>query len=240
VLTEDSIVCEITGLCTKDKNFIQDDYSECIAYKGPVTTCESSNIEYNCVQKIVHGVLCSDVAEKARLILTDKALQKVNSLISQMDCKQGSFVQHIESCFQILAEKFDFPTQIPHEKMARLVDICSRQICVTMNISVKHLGITVKSSELKENVIALLYLMRTGIHTGDIVILPVITQLKYLLPCENVLVKLFTCRSKAITEIENKYKMRIRNLCTRSLSKLPFLCTNEEYDWNKEVEALFL
>lgn len=238
-LTEEASVCLVTGLCVKDKNFAQDDYSDCIAYKGPSTSCETRNFDYVVVRQVVSHVLKSDQAQEARDSLTDKIIQKITTSIMKQNTSHGNLIDIIEQNFDETLHKFDFPVSLRPEKVESLIDACAHQICITMTIAESQLGLNVKSTEVRDNIIALLYLMRIGIHVGGVVVLPCVKQLQYLLPSENLLWRFFKCKSKNITETENKYKMRIRLTSLSRLQQLPFLTLKHECTWIASVNRIF-
>lgn len=236
VQTEDAVVCEITGLCVKDKNFMQNDHSDCIAYKGPSTTTETAFLEYELVYTTVREILCSERAAQAKAILLDKIALRLHTNIANDASVHENCVAFIEHQMAQVREKFDFPLALPDEKLLVLTEACARQICSTINIAHSKLDIYFKQADLRNYIIALLYLMRTGIHVEDVVILPRFKILQYLLPSETILWKIFACKSKIITEIENKYKMRVRLLSSSRLRQLPFLLQREESKLLRELQ----
>ena len=59
--------------------------------------------------------------------------------------------------------------------------------------------------------------MRTGINVHGVFVLPHIPRLVNLLPIENMLPKIFHLESKIITDVENRFKMHIRQLSRAAL-----------------------
>lgn len=234
--TEDAVVCEITGLCVKDKNFMQNDHSDCIAYKGPSTTTETAFLEYEFVYRTVREILCSERAAQAKAILLDKIALRLHTNIANDRRVHENYVALIEYHMAQVRDKFDFPLVLPEDKLLVLAEACARQICSTVNIAHSKLDIYFKLADLRNYIIALLYLMRTGIHIQDVVILPRFKILQYLLPSETILWKIFACKSKIITEIENKYKMRVRLLSPNRLQQLPFLLQREESELLRNLQ----
>lgn len=239
VQTDEALVCVITGLCVHEKNFVQDDFSDCIAYKGPSTTANNAFVDYSTVYDIVYDTLCSSCSYDARQMMIDRFRTKLHTQmhIPGMHSSTTPFnlIDHIQKSVATLKEKHIIPLQKPRAYMNALVNICAQYICVCMNISHHKLCINVKLSDIKHNVIGLLYMMRFGICVQEVVVLPMIKDLRYILPPENMLYKIFKCPCKIITEIENKYKMRIRVVSVNSLINMGFITTNEEDELIKSL-----
>jgi hypothetical protein len=228
VETEDSLVCELTGLCIEEKLFRQDGYSDCIAYIGPVTTTESAFVPYDLVYDIVYEIICSERTKQSLLLDLKKITIKINVSLTAMDVSSGNIIQDMELVIRQLMTKNRFPLLLPVAKLTGVCEIIAPYVCTAINTGHTKLHMAIKRNEIRDTIIALLFLMKNGIHCDGYVLLPKISQLVSLLPSETRLGKMFQCKSKMITETENKYKMKIRLLSPTKLSQISFLVHSEE------------
>lgn len=76
---------------------------------------------------------------------------------------------------------------------------------------------TVSYCKLRSCTVGLLYLMRQGIVTQGVIVLPRLRKLKVILPIENHLQSVFGIRGKCITETENTVKMAMKHVGRDSL-----------------------
>lgn len=86
-------------------------------------------------------------------------------------------------------------------------------------------------SMFKDNIlfIGIVYLMRMGITMQNVILLPKIHVLQYLLPIEAHLKCYFKIKCKFITEIENLIKMCIRNLTNKEIDMMGFTSVDIKY-----------
>jgi hypothetical protein len=212
--TEEAMVCDVTGLCLVTKNFVQKQYSDCVAYQGSSTTSESSRIELNEVHKVVRHLLCSEQSTRCNTRL----MNKFNSLLYhqlQHHCMQNptettNAIETIESGLHSVCQRIDLPLCMPLAETELLVDACAQEICTLMSICYNKLRLHIRPSDVQDMVVGLLFLMRTGITVHGVCVLPPIPRLVNLLPVENMLPKIFNLQCKTITDVENKIKMQIR------------------------------
>ena len=221
VQTEEAMVCDVTGLCLVTKNFVQQQYSECVGYQGSSTTSEISRIELAEVRKVVHHILSSRQNTQCRVRL----IQKFNTMlyhsmhhysIHHMS-ETTNAIDLIEAGLGSVCHRFDLPLIIPPAQTTLVVDTCTQEISTLMSICYYKLRLHIRPSDIRDIVVGLLFLMRTGINVHGVCVLPHIPQLVNLLPIENMLPKIFHLESKIITDVENRFKMHIRQLSRAAL-----------------------
>ena len=100
--------------------------------------------------------------------------------------------------------------------------VSSRNCFNVLSILVSEFGMYIKTSELQEMAVGLLFLMRTGIYCQGKTILPMIPALAQMLPAEGVLKSHFNIRSKYITESENRAKQCLRHVSSAKLQSTQF------------------
>lgn len=221
VQTEESMVCEITGLCLVPKNFVQSQYSDCVGYQGGATTSETARVQLGEVRKVVQHVLASDRAEACRARTLEKVHARMHSCLQAAIASAGAdlfnAVAMIEGSLSAVCQRVDIPCALPAADMARVVEACAREICMLMSIAYYKLRMPTRPSDMRDNVVGLLFLMRTGITVHDVCVLPRLPLLRFVLPIENMLPKVFGIQSKTVTDVENRYKMNIRQLSRQQL-----------------------
>jgi len=229
VQTEEAMVCEVTGLCVVTKNFVQQQYSECIAYQGEATTSESARIEISHVRHIVQYILSSEKASQCRLRLTQRlnnllfhsiqlhSTAPISATTSNTPSVQSNVIEVIEAAIDSVRHRIDMPMSLSPADMSRVVHACTQEICSLISICYYKLHLHIRPSDMRDVVVGLLFLMRTGIYIHGVCVLPRLPRLLNLLPVENMLPKVFDLQCKVVTDIENRFKMHIRQ---QSRSKL--------------------
>jgi hypothetical protein len=229
VQTEEAMVCEITGLCLVPKNFVQGQYSDCVGYQGSDTTSETARVPLSEVRKTVQYILASDRAETCRARMIEKVHARMHSCLQDAiaragtdTCRMYNAVEVIEQSLFNVCQRVDIPCVVPAADMAHVVEVCAREICMLMSIAYYKLHMPTRPSDMRDNVVGLLFLMRTGITVHDVCVLPRLPLLRFVLPIENMLPKVFDIQSKTVTDVENRYKMNIRQLSRQQLLEAGF------------------
>lgn len=220
VQTEEAMVCDITGLCLVPKNFVQGQYSDCVGYQGAATTSETARVQLSEVRKVVQHILASDGAATCRARMVDKVNARLYGCLQAALGAPGApcnAVEAIELSIFNVCQRMDVPRVLPAADMARVVDTCAREICMLMSIAYHKLRMPTRPSDMRDCVVGLLFLMRTGITVHDVCVLPRLPLLRFALPIENMLPKIFGIQSKTVTDVENRYKMTIRQLSRQQL-----------------------
>lgn len=229
IQTEDARVCDITGLCLITSNFITNHYSDCVAYQGSATTSEYARVQLSDVRMIVNHILTSQLASSCRAHVRQKFQSRVHYHIqSAIMAGDTSAISIIEESFATVCQRIDLPHTVSTAEMLELCDLCAREICSLMCVAYYKLSMQLRPSELREIVVGLLFLMRTGIAAHGVVVLKCVPVLTGLLPVENLLPKVFALPSKLITDIENRFKMHIRQYSREKLLAVGFGMTPRE------------
>jgi hypothetical protein len=107
--------------------------------------------------------------------------------------------------------------QASRRELARwCADTIGRHICVLNQLS----PLSVPENKLRQSVIGLLYLMRSGVIFHDTIVLPRCETLSTVLPLEACLETNFRIKGKCITEMENLVKGVFRSSSRTELTRL--------------------
>lgn len=217
------MVCDITGLCLVTSNFVTHHYSDCVAYQGSATTSEYSRVQLSDVLMIVQHILTSQISSSCRTHIKEKFQARMHHHIqSAILAGHRSAISIIEESISTVRQRIDLPQNMSPVEMLQLCDLCAREICSLMCVTYYKLGMQLRPSELREMVVGLLFLMRTGISAQGVIVLKRVPALTGLLPVENLLPKVFALPSKIITDIENRFKMHIRQCSREKLLSVGF------------------
>lgn len=221
VETEDSLVCEITGLCIRKSNIVNNSYSEEVISYGckAVYTGDSSRQDmYDDIEGFVHELLLSTTAENVcqyeREHYTSKMSHTIQRVINSKSAGNRDAIDVIQMALRINDDR-KYYHAYDAEKRKHIADICSQQLRSTIPICNRYLQMNIRRNDMRVVVFGLMFLMRTGICIHDICVLPSITELYQILPNESNLFRNFNFKCKHITDIENKFKFHLRNV-TRS------------------------
>lgn len=239
IQTEEAMVCDVTGLCLVTKNFVQHQYSDCIAYQGGATTSETSRVQLSEIRKVVGHILTSVAAERCRALILDKFHSRMFSCMqsavlsaqTQRVCSAQAInaIDVLEQSLFIVCQRIDLPLRMETHTLNQVVDVCADEICMLMSVSYYKLGMQVRPTDFCDIVVGLLFLMRTGISAHGVCVLPRLALLTSMLPVENMLPKTFGMSSKTITDIENKYKMHMRQMTRGNLLAVGFNTDHKQF-----------
>jgi len=248
----DSKVCIITGNCVKKKFFPMDEFMDNMLLDEDILVCNGRNkdflkkavdsksersYKYEDVQKCINWILASATCKQS--YLQEK---------SRMQAK------HRQVLWKLLKDfKIKNPNKVPRmcTIVAKMLFQCNkiRICCPDWNEDLRK-RIAASSTEyiirflnmlsqkfrpqlslFKNNIlfIGIVYLMRMGITMQNVILLPKIHELQYLLPIEAHLKFYFKIKCKFITEVENLIKMCIRNLTNQEIEQMGFTSVDINY-----------
>lgn len=231
-LTEDSFVCNITGVCIN--RFIPDEYNE---YTDTTMPCqESIHMKTNDETSFNIAVKSNVKHFLKQLLLSENACK--NWKAETFKHKKTTHVEHlftnalkkkkcmVRACEQIIMQDNQNQNTFNRCEREKLCKLSEKYIVYLLlqTINMPHLSIRI--SEIRNHTVGLLYLMRFGIYVYDLCILPALPDLIKYLPRESNLQKKFGIKAKYITDTENKFKFAFRLMQKKQLEQ--FIQTNIE------------
>ena len=231
VQTTDSLVCEITGLCIRKDNIINEGFSDQVISYGfaEAYTGDNKRVEmWDGIDIFVTELLLSDVARKVHEV------ERVHHITKLTNSIQRGINKHSSLCLNLLTlvemsmnmnKEVKKYGNFEEAYRTRIAAECMQQLRSTLPICNKHLNMNVKRTDMRTAVFGLLFLMRSGIYIHDICVLPCIAALGDMLPNESNLMKYFNFKSKNITEIENKFKFHLRHANKLQMHNMGFHLT---------------
>ena len=215
--TDDGTVCALSGMYIRTGQFVLTEYQDTVNLtdmKLSHRIIEETAFEdiHNIFEKILLSKTAQDLLIKQQLNCVLKIHQhfKRNTQNNVMWCCQA---------MQTIRNDIWFYDEAVRRNVLR---VASRNCFNVLSILVSDFGMYIKSSELQEMAVGLLFLMRIGINTQGKTILPAIPELAQMLPAEGVLKTHFNIRSKYITESENRTKQCLRHANTAKLHNTQF------------------
>lgn len=209
IITEDSILCSITGFFLNRVYGAEtwSDRSVCASLGNRSTTELSYDVETH-----VHDLLLSSNAQMCTKFEQDSYVQRVSSAIDQcsatrsigFDCATdvlGSALQSIH---------WRVPPEFCISERERLVKLCASAIHASAAMLFKNKYFKICRANQKAIVFGLVYLLRTGVTHDAKVILPRIEQLCAMLPLETQMKTFFGVSPSSITDTENRLKFMVR------------------------------
>lgn len=109
---------------------------------------------------------------------------------------------------------------LPHDKRVAIAHQCAEIIHRHISLLNSICEGVVTEQKLKDATVGLLYLLRTGIVMGGIIVLPKVPILRNILPMETSLLSFFKVRGKCITITENIVKIVLRSSSHNDLSRM--------------------
>jgi hypothetical protein len=122
--------------------------------------------------------------------------------------------------YRLFARDSDSLTISLPESRQLVVTLCTRFITRFVNTAQQFVRDFMYNMHPRTFVVGILYLMRVGLVAHNIIVLPCVKVLIYLLPCENLLHQYFNIKCKSITEVENIVKLHVRMLNIEQLHEL--------------------
>jgi len=228
--TEDSLVCNITGLCIRKDNIVVSGYSdEVISYGcSEVYTGDYKRVEYyEGVDVYVKELLLSDQAQRVHVVERKHYIAKLTNRMQKLMGKEPhskhavSVIGLIEGTMRANTDRKGY-TSFNRARREYITGLCTQQLRSTLPICNRFLKMNIKRTDMRSAVFGLLFLMRSGIQIHDICVLPSIPELLEFLPNESNLLKFFDFKSKTITEIENKFKYHLRHADRQQMHNMGF------------------
>lgn len=220
--THDGVVCCITGIYLRTINFQQNEYEDrvisCVS-KQNLMTGDKQNDWSADVELYVKDLLLSRNARAAYKLSKQRILSKISSQIQKMT--YTNLVSAMESAIVMHAQNLiGMSYNVDERKL--LIKKSLKYVTHLIHACKTKLKIKLKNSEIRIFCFGLLYMMRHGIHTHGIVVLPRIAEFCKILPCESVLQKIFKFKAKHITDVENKFKLILRQMDSTATQMLGF------------------
>ena len=220
--THDGVVCCVTGVYLRTVNFQENEYEDRVISCVPKKHLYSGDREndWTCeVENYVLDLLHSPRSIAAFKLSKQRMLMKILNHIHKTT--NTNVVTGIETAINSHAREV-FDMSYNKNERVLLAKRAMKYVLHLIHSCKTKLKIKLKNSEIKIFCFGLLYMMRHGIHTHGIVVLPRLPQLSKILPCESVLQKIFKFKAKHITDVENKFKLILRQMDASSTQMLGF------------------
>ena len=250
--TQDASVCVISGMCVRKCNFKQDEYCDRVmpycfckqpqsnpkivntdhveTFLNEILTSKKSMQAYEIEVKRMHSKLVASISHAIQQAHhTSQTSQTVQNSQCNPDAGVHTVSLHGINIIEILErvhETNNVKTKLLccynlalREKVLRDIKQVLRHV---LNMCRSQWHVNIKPLEIRIYVVGLVYLMRSGVITHNIQVIPCYPILTYLLPAENLLQSVFGIKSKFITDIENKFKYFFRQIPVKNLIKLGF------------------
>lgn len=250
----DGRICIITGCCVKQKVYSMDEFMDNIMIDEEAMATSSSSKDFfnhimsqsstkdqvykleevnKCIRWVMVSNICKDSYENEKNRMTMKHRQVIWKLLKDFKinnpkkvpklCNIVAKMLHQCNKIRICCPEWD-------ESIRKTVaDHASEYITRFLNMLSQKFKLQL--SMFKNNIlfIGIVYLMRMGITMHNVILLPKIHELQYLLPIEAHLKCYFKIKCKFITEVENLIKMCIRNLTNKEIEMMGFTSVDIKY-----------
>ena len=215
---DDGSVCALSGMYIREKQYLATEYQDTVNLTdGKLSHRIIEETVYEDIKCIFNRLLISEFAEMLYLKQHIELITRWHHQLKRQSKHMILWCAALLQEAQRNVHKFDY-----HER-AHVASLASKQ-CYNVLVSlVTQFGMCVKSNEVQELAVGLLYLMRSGIQIQGYQILPVIACLRHMLPPENMLKQYFDVRSKFITESENRAKLCLRKCSISQLQNIQFI-----------------
>lgn len=216
-VTDDAVVCVVTGVCVRTTVFAQTEYSDnVIVFTGAVNRTDALEARMAMVEAYVHEFLLSTAAESLmRHEFRKKRQRYLTHAAREMRAPGANAVRVLEAGVELYAHApFD------REARARLAAESTRVIQRVLGVAQLRFEFALKDSDVRAFVFGMLYLMCRGVVMHGVEILPQVKELRSMMPSENNVGLFFNFKSKSITETENKFKFVFRHSSAEQLRAL--------------------
>jgi hypothetical protein len=213
IITEDSILCSITGFFLNRVYGAEtwSDRSVCASLE----THSATELSYD-VETHVHDLLLSNNARRCAQFEQDSYLQRVLSAVDQCSATRS---QGFDCVTDVLASalqsvQWRVPPEFCTAEREKLVKTCAHAIHASAAMLFKNKYFKICRANQKAIVFGLVYLLRTGVTHDAKVILPRVEQLCGMLPLETQMKVFFGVSPSSITDTENRLKFIVRQNAT--------------------------
>ena len=208
--TNDGTVCALSGVVIREKKYDINEFQDTIdltsefkpSYRHFEEEAIADEIEF-VIDKIMNSnqtfkLLLKPTAVKMERLMKERSSENLLHLSCSL-----SHILNDSNLLQVTSDEYKhiYCQSVKHCK-------------IVLRNMVKTFGMAYKQNELTHIIVGMLYLMRSGIMFENLIILPKLNKLGYILPPENALNSVFDIRAKYLTETENRIKF-----CLRSTSK---------------------
>jgi len=216
IVTDEAVVCMITGVCVNTKQYADNEYSDnVIVYSSVRDNQDALEARMAMIDSFVREMLLSPRAKRSAEYENSRRIAKYNCSVSrEIRLAAPRNMIRIVQKGVALYNKNVFDTSTRELLYAKCSSVIKQVLC----LSKLHCGFTVKDSELRNFVFGLMYLMRVGVYVNEVCLLPCLPQLCSVLPSETNVHRFLNFRSKHITETENKFKFMFRRISLDQLA----------------------
>lgn len=227
-VTEDSEVCDITGLCVRACNFVETCFSDNVIVDCKAEDYTAADRVRDCmgnVREVVQEALVYRVARECHAAEHRRAAAKVTAIASNYAshelrpsnniCDAVEHVAlHVCRALPAALHAFDLPLR------QRVASRCATNIERALSVCVTTFNMQMREQEVEWFALGLLFLMRRGVFVGQTCALPREPDLLHLLSSENLLCRTMNISTKCITDSENRFKFNFRMCSEDSLRVL--------------------
>lgn len=214
--TGDAIVCSVTGLCVREKIFVDNEWVDTVSSYGCASVAVEAGqlVSKHHIKEHVHVLLTSAASTRAHVLEQCRWRNKMSSQgMSMINALKQTSCVNLLHVIQSLLERNSLPCSVDErENCAEVAKECTELIFSIINTCVHELQMHLRPSEIRIVVFGLLYLMRSGVSLHGVCVIPAMPELNSLLPPENSLQSIFGFRAKHITDVENKFKFLFRGV----------------------------
>lgn len=248
VETEESCVCNITGLVTYPYIFKATEFTD-------TCTIPKRNRRHNCIEQTQqHVQVCQNINEHVEMFFTSTLAKSVLLKEQQYSLKtllqvimtqvaefhDDSTAAHRTMPFNVIGQicqclqpgmvfkyktyannVLDFVSHVFDDEHRRHV---LELACTTLSNFLTPLHsseiLRIRPSEVSSLMIGLLYLLRHGVYVHGLVILPQISDLRLILPNTMHLERVYKVKAKTLTEVENRVKFTLRQMDPVSIKSM--------------------
>jgi len=223
VQIEDATVCEITGCVVHDRYFVANEFDDTAMLRNSTSTCSKSQSSlYEEVERNVNLLMTSQQSLTAHRMELAKITSKFKGQILSLSTHHESVFALLESNMLRMNKCRVLPNSFNLAQREQLVSVVTQHISFLIMSTRGRMPHMLRGLDTKTLVFGLLYLMRTGISSHSVCLMPVFTSLVHLLPNESFLPKLYNFKAKHITEVENRFKFMLRQCSADDIQRMGF------------------
>lgn len=233
-VTEDGVVCCLTGIVTTATLYASHEHSDniCVYTHDAESVTSVFEAHLSRIPAIIQNILSPEHAPNLHYLHTMRTVHRLcvnimsdtNPWIRPVNKKPNSAPLDIIAILDKNIRAIPLPQNVFHEfnakQVSTVIQVCS-DIIHAFLVKCRHDSLlSTRPSELQSTVTGLLYVLRSGIKFEDIEIVPQVSTLQTLLPPANILERSSGVRAKVITEVENRIKFRLREMSRDSIRSI--------------------